>query len=70
VSLIELIQRKPYDFFISVHVEFFSESRGYLRDAGLSVAALPDEGGGPVQAMSLVAIQIIDQQFIRHFLNN
>jgi hypothetical protein len=50
-------------------LQLFFQEPSYLGDARVSVAMLPDERSRLIQAMSLVALFIIDQRFAAQFFN-
>jgi hypothetical protein len=64
VGLPELLDRQPDHSMIHGRLELLSEAPGHVGLGRLPVTVLPDEGGGPVQAVGLVPLGVVDQDFI------
>jgi len=61
-----LIERQPNDFFVNGRLAITTKQPGQLIYVTPAVAALPNCGGGVVQAKGFVSLQIINQQFTRY----
>jgi hypothetical protein len=42
----------------------------HFRDRHLSIAVLPNDGGGFIETVRFVTVEIIDQHLVRQFSNN
>jgi hypothetical protein len=69
VKLFQLPERQPDQVFAAGRVQFDLQATGDFRRGCPAVAMTPDECGRAVQAMSLVTIEIVNQNFIRQILN-
>jgi len=70
MDILELLQRQPDDIFMHWRVHLLAEPRCHLPDCRPPVAPLPDRSGSLVEAVSLVAGEIIDQRFARQSMNH
>jgi hypothetical protein len=70
MRLLQLAQRVPHNLIRVVCLELLIKQPTQLLDAGAPVAVLPDESGGLIQAVSLVAVLIVNERLIRQLLND
>jgi hypothetical protein len=68
--LFQLFQRKPNQPLANRIANLFFKSLRYLFHRSSPITGLPDECGCSIQTISLVAVQIIDEQFVGQALNH
>ena len=66
----ELLQGQLHRGFGAGQAQFLFHEQGQIGRRVFAVAVLPDETGHAIQAVRLVALQIIDQQFVGQLLHD
>jgi hypothetical protein len=61
----ELVEGQPDNSLIYYRVRFVTQQPGNVAWGVLTVAPLPDKGGSFIQTMRLIALNIVDQNFMR-----
>jgi hypothetical protein len=70
VETLELLNGQPDDVFIDRHPQLALQGPGNFARRGLSIALIPDQRGGAVEAMRLVSVRIVNKCFVIQFADH
>jgi hypothetical protein len=70
MKLLQLVQRYPDQVIVDGLAQLLLEQQANLARRALAVAVLPDQRRRPVEAVRLISLKVIDENFIRQFSNN
>jgi len=70
VKSFQLFDGHPYEICVDGGIEFFAYRERHLPRGGLSIASIPNQRRGPIEAMRFVPIQVVNKRFIIQFADN
>jgi len=67
VETLELLNSEPDEVFVDSRTKLTAQESGSFSRGGLSIALLPDQRRGAIEAMCLVLFRVVDKCFIIQF---